>query len=255
MKAVSVIPSAEGTEFKDQTTETERAFLRDVWDDRVKTPLRGKVLGRLFVIEELKNRGKDGLIRLLVECRCGKRFDIRADSVYSGRTTSCGCFRKEVSRLSLTERMRDWTGKSDQLMAARSRFLAKVKEGNFSAVCSSEFGRCLEWRAAKTEGGYGILSVGVHPVRATHLAWFYTYGEMPTLPVRHICDNPSCVNPDHLYEADQASDGYDRKMKNSGGVLIEVFRGPYLKDKVSRELREESVVTKLPDGGHSENVA
>lgn len=36
--------------------------------------------------------------------------------------------------------------------------------------------------------------------RATHLAWYFAHDVWPAkgLVVRHRCDNPNCVRPDHL---------------------------------------------------------
>lgn len=223
MKARIVVPPIEG--WRDQTTEKEREFLKYVWGDKCK-PIRGKVQGWLMAIEQCKKRGRDGMIRLLVECQCGKRFYVRSRSFYTGGTTSCGCRRRLVSRLSPEDRMRNWDGKLDQLFAASPRFFTKVKEGDVPTVCSG-FGRCLEWIGAKTQGGYGMLSVGPVSVPATHLAWLYEYGEMPTLPVRHTCDNPRCVNVAHLFMGDCATDAYDKQMKNKGAILVEVYQGPY----------------------------
>ena len=229
MKARIVTPSIE--DWRDQTTEKEREFLKYIWGDKCK-PIRGKVQGWLMAIEQCETRGRDGVIRLLVECQCGKRLYVRSTSFYSGGTTSCGCRRRLVSQRSPEDRMRNWDGELDQLYAASPRFFSKVKEGGIPTVCSPSFGRCLEWTGAKTQGGYGVLSVGSVSVPATHLAWLYSRNVMPTLPVRHACDNPSCVNPAHLYEADHATDSYDRKAKKAGGVLVEFYGGPYTKTEL-----------------------
>jgi hypothetical protein len=60
---------------------------------------------------------------------------------------------------------------------------------------------CWLWTASFTgkTHKYGQISVRGHIWKAHRLAYLLHNGEIPTgLHVRHTCDNPSCVNPDHL---------------------------------------------------------
>ena len=58
--------------------------------------LKGKIFGRLKVIERSKNRNG----KWICECSCGSNKEVESYFLINNETTSCGCYRKEKS----------WTG-------------------------------------------------------------------------------------------------------------------------------------------------
>lgn len=72
---------------------------------------------------------------------------------------------------------------------------------------------CWEWLGALLTDGYGTFTVDNRPKRATHVAWFIEHGEWPHEQMCHTCDNPRCVNPRHLYDADQSTNILDAYQK------------------------------------------
>lgn len=72
-------------------------------------------------------------------------------------------------------------------------------------------GPCWEWTAAKSSFGHGRFRVNGNLVSPHRMSWEMSNGGIPEgVWVLHKCDNPSCVNPDHLFLGDRAD-----KMKDA----------------------------------------
>ncbi len=61
-----------------------------------KIDLTGRKFGRLTVLREHEVRSKNGRIRWLCLCECGKTTIVIGYSLCSGDTNSCGCLRSEI---------------------------------------------------------------------------------------------------------------------------------------------------------------
>lgn len=82
-------------------------------------------------------------------------------------------------------------------------------------------GGCWEWQATRIVGGYGMLR---GPNRTNVLAHRFSFanknGPIPTgMIVCHKCDNPPCVNPEHLFLATHRENMKDMEKKGRARLL------------------------------------
>lgn len=77
---------------------------------------------------------------------------------------------------------------------------------------------CWEWKGAKTTTGYGRLKVNNVAWMAHRYSLFLHQGSLgQDTVVMHMCDNPSCINPEHLKEGTQKENMADCKAKGRLG--------------------------------------
>jgi hypothetical protein len=85
------------------------------------------------------------------------------------------------------------------------RFWSKVKKTS----------GCWIWTGATNSCGYGDIWATTRLERAHRVSWFFAHGPIPEGKlVLHKCDNPPCVNPDHLFLGTHRDNTQDMFKKN-----------------------------------------
>lgn len=77
---------------------------------------------------------------------------------------------------------------------------------------------CLEYTGYITNKGYGSIKIYKKPILVHRLIWEYYKGEIPDgLFICHHCDNPKCININHLFlgtNGDNMQDMYNKGRNN-----------------------------------------
>lgn len=96
------------------------------------------------------------------------------------------------------------------LLDAHTTVLETIPEGLTSP--------CWAWTDQKTRDGYGRISINGVKLYMHRTSFEVHNGRIPDgLVVRHACDNPPCVNPDHLLTGTQADNARDRDERGRNG--------------------------------------
>jgi len=122
---------------------------------------------------------------------------------------------------------------------------------------------CWEWAGGKTLGGYGQLSIGARKKLASRVAFRVWVGEIPPgHDVCHRCDNPPCMNPEHLFSgthqenfADGSREGRLATGKRNGATKltreqVEQIRSEYARGGISQATLASRYGVATPTVGH-----
>jgi hypothetical protein len=102
--------------------------------------------------------------------------------------------------------------------AQMARFWQRVDRNGPVPPHAPHLGGCWIWTGEKSVPGYGYLSSGrkSKKVIASRLSFAIHCGRWPEPCCLHRCDNPSCVNPAHLFEGTIADNNRDMWSKGRG---------------------------------------
>lgn len=84
-----------------------------------------------------------------------------------------------------------------------TRFWSKVSRQN----------DCWLWTGSKDRKGYGFFRLKNKMVKAHRLSYLIYHGKEAMNLVCHKCDNPSCVNPKHLWDGTNQENIRDSSFK------------------------------------------
>jgi len=99
------------------------------------------------------------------------------------------------------------------MKTARQRFEAKYTK--------AESG-CWDWRAGTVKDGYGRFWFNGKHVGAHRFSYEIYTGAIPEgLHILHKCDNPKCVNPEHIVLGTHTDNMADRNAKNRQAKVVQ----------------------------------
>lgn len=148
--------------------------------------LEGKKFLTFTVIKYL------GKKRYICICNCGIEKKIYKHILLSQKFKSCECQKNKIYL--------------EYLDTIRNRIIGSIKISDKS---------CWEWQKSKSKQGYGQCGFLGKVHLAHRISWKVFNGDLyPNILVLHKCDNPSCVNPEHLFLGTDKDNVMDSILKN-----------------------------------------
>lgn len=161
---------------------------------------------------------------------CAKDFTFPTCHLNSRNPRFCGnaCHYAAMPRVVVGSRV--FT--PDQIMRFENKFMPEPMSG------------CWLWFGSHNKKGYGSVNLNMVREEAHRVAWRIYRGPIGEgMSVLHRCDNPACVNPDHLFLGTQTDNMRDCSQK--GRVKIPHYRG----EKNSFAKLTDDLVRKIRSGG------
>lgn len=198
-----------------------------------KVQMIGKKFNRWTVINEAEKpvKSKQTGQFWVCKCECGSEKIVYGVSLRNGNSKSCGCLKSEV----LSEKMKETRLKISG--TEQERFIRSFKVNGLTG--------CWEWSSYRDKDGYGTISLNYKSVRAHRYSYEFHSGKSANgFLVCHSCDNPGCVNPDHLFIGSAKDNTHDMINKNRDTIIGEKNCKAKLKDQDIINIRNSNKTTK-----------
>lgn len=122
-----------------------------------------------------------------------------------------------ISKYGIRDRLCRSCSYKSRTRSVKDRFWEKVDVKNKN--------ECWIWNSTTDKNGYGIFKLGNKDVKAHRVSWEFHSGSIPLgMQILHKCDNPPCINPNHLFLG-TPQDNMDDKKKKGRSVY---FKGSQL---------------------------
>jgi hypothetical protein len=129
--------------------------------------------------------------------------------------------------------------------------MSSVLDEFMSTAVNSSSALCIEWPFRLDRFGYGeIVRLGVR--KAHRVVFTLAFGGIPEgMHVLHMCDNPGCVNPSHLFAGSHSENMEDMRRKgraaaiNNKGILHGKCK---LTEDDVRDIRKSYSEKSIPQG-------
>jgi hypothetical protein len=183
-------------------------------------------------IRDLLARGQRPEMRILRECKGDGRAE-EIEEIAEHLASGVDLLNRN-QRFALREKASPVITKHhERLRVFLSSVAGRANASGRLVLHSAPNGDCLVWRGAVSTGGYPILTIRRKSFYAHRIQYIVNHGWIgPEVVVRHTCDNPLCIRPDHLIPGTHADNVADKVHRGRQPVGSRNGRSKLTEDQV-----------------------